>query len=229
MLPRLVILLTLLALPFASGEVESDIPLGIETLTGLRSNYIYRGFNLADATLEAQIETEIAFDEENSLLLAVWHVSESGGDFADTAVSFGYQRDFADFRVTAFLDYHAFESDLFENGIDLGLKGQWFLSGDWDLALEYRHDFGAEGDYFALEAGWSQPFSEELFVTAESGVSAVSDYYERDGLNDFYGRVTLTYNVNSFLSLSPFIGYSLALADESDDEVEAGLWLAVSF
>ncbi|MGJ8724861.1 MAG: hypothetical protein ACSHYB_09925 [Roseibacillus sp.] len=211
------------------SEVEEDLTLGIETVTGLRSNYLYRGFQLADSTLEAQAETEITLSEDYFLGLAAWHVAESSDDFAETAFGISLRRDFEDFSLTASLDYHLFSESLFQDGIDLGAKAQWFINDDWDFAAKAHYDFGAEGAYFALEGGWSHPLTEDLFLSAESGISAVSSYYERSGMNDFYGRLSLTYNVNSFLSLTPFAGYSLGIHSEATDEAFAGIWLAVSF
>lgn len=211
------------------AEVEDDLPLGIETVTGLRSNYVSRGFQLADVTLETQAETEITLGNDSFLGLAAWHVAESSGDFSETAIGVNLRRDFEDFSLTASLDYRFFSESLFQNGVDLGIKAQWFLDENWDLGVEAHYDSGAEGAYFAFEAAWSQPLSEKLFIAAESGVSIVSNYYERNGANDFYGRLSLTYNVNSFLSLSPFAGYSVDLTDNATDEAYAGVWLAVSF
>ncbi|WP_411847181.1 hypothetical protein AAFN60_07050 [Roseibacillus persicicus] len=228
MLHRAFALLFLVPLPLLA-EVEDDLTLGIETVTGLRSAYNYRGFQLADATLETQIETEITLGEGYALGLVAWHVAESSDDFAETAFGVSLRRDFEEVSLTASLDYHLFSESLFEDGVDLGLKAQWLLDENWDLAAKAHYDFGAEGTYFALEGGWSHPLSEDLFIAAESGISAVGDYYERSGMNDFYGRLSLTYNVNSFLSLTPFAGYSIGLSDGADDEAYAGIWLAVSF
>lgn len=218
----------LLVLPL-QAEVEEDLTLGIETVTGLRSEYIYRGFELADATLEAQVETEITLDEDLALGLAAWHIAESSGDFSETALGLNLRKDYEKISLTASLDYRFFSESFFQDGFDLGAKAKWFFTDDWDLAVKANYDFGADGAYFALEGGWSKPLNEDWFIAIESGVSAVSDYFERDGLNDFYGRITVTYNLNSFLSLSPFAGYSIALADEAEDQAYVGLWLAVSF
>lgn len=211
------------------AEIEEDLTLGIETVTGLRSNYIYRGFQLADATLEVQAETEITLDQNWSVGLAAWHVTESSGDFSETALGANLRRDFGNVSLTASLDYHSFSESLFQDGIDLGAKAQWFFAEDWDLTAKAHYDFGANGAYFALEGGWSKPLNEDFFVAAETGISAVDSYYGRSGLNNFYGRLTLTYNINSFLSLSPFVGYTIAIDDDASDEAYTGIWLAVSF
>lgn len=211
------------------AEVEDDLTLGIETVTGLRSNYIFRGFQLADATLETQAETEIALGDDSFLGLAAWHVAESSGDFSETAFGISFRRDFENISLTASLDYRIFSESLFQDGIDIGAKAQWFIDDNWDLAAKAHYDFGAEGSYFALEGGWSQPLGEDFFIAVESGISAVSSYYERSGINDAYGRLSITYNINSFLSISPFAGYSIGLDDNATDEAYAGIWLAVSF
>lgn len=213
----------------AEVEVEVDLVLGIESVTGLRSSYVYRGFALADSVLEAQVETEVALGQDYFLGIAAWHAAESSGEFAETALGLSLSRDYESFRLTASLDYHSFSESLFRDGVDLGVQGQWFFGEDWDVGVRAHYDFAAEGSYFALEGGWSRPLSEDVFLSAESGVSVVSDYYERSGANDFYGRFALTYNVNSFLSFTPFVGYSLGLGDNSIKEAFAGIWLAVSF
>ena len=220
-----------LLLPFATltAEVEDDLTLGIETVTGFRSDYVYRGFKLADATLEAQVATEVALGEDRYLAVSAWHLAESSDNFSETGLGLALLTDWEDFRFGVSLDYRAYSGTFFDDGIDLGLEAFWHPSADWKLGAEAHYDFGAEGSYFAFEGGWSKPLNKDLFLAAETGVSVVSDYYERDGFNDFYGRLSLTYNVNSFLSLTPFVGYSVALADEASDEIFAGLWLAVSF
>lgn len=222
----LFLLATLLPL---AGQEGDDLTLGIETVTGLRSNYVSRGFQLADATLETQVETEIALGGDSFLGLAAWHVAESSGDFSETSFGFNFRQDFEKVSLTASLDYRLFSESLFQDGVDLGIKAQWFLNDDWDLAAKAHYNFGAEGAYYAVEGGWSQPLTEDLFVAIESGVSAVSSYFERNGLNDFYGRVSVTYNINSFLSLTPYAGYSIGLHSDAGDEAFAGIWLAVSF
>ena len=62
-----------------------------------------------------------------------------------------------------------------------------------------------------------------------AGVSIVEDFYGVSGFNDFYGRVSVTYNINSILSLTPFAGWSVEIEDNDGNEVFGGLWLEISF
>jgi len=226
---RAILFLSLGVIPPLFADNQDDLFLGIESVTGLRSDYIYRGFQLADASLDVQIETEIALENDLFVGLAAWHVAESSGDFSETAFGVSLHRNVANYRFSGSLDYRSFSESFFDDGVDLGIKAQWLPNENWDFAARAHYDFGVEGSYFAIEGGWSHPLTKDLFIAAETGISAVSDYLDRDGLNDFNGRVSLTYNINSYLSLTPFVGYSIALASEADDEAYAGVWLAVSF
>ena len=64
-MPRSALSLAVLGLyalssPPLPADVENDIPLGIEAVAGIRSNYVYRGFDLADTLSDFQLESEIA-------------------------------------------------------------------------------------------------------------------------------------------------------------------------
>ncbi|MDP0490863.1 MAG: hypothetical protein Q7Q71_07430 [Verrucomicrobiota bacterium JB023] len=227
---RIFALILLLCPPVVlQAEVEDDLTLGIETVTGIRSHYLYRGFDVADATMDFQIETEIGLGRDFFLGLAGWHAAESSGDFSESAFSIDLHRDWEDIRLTASAAYHAFSGSFLENGMDTGLAATWYWDDSWDIGLELHYDFGAEAFYSDLIIGWSQPLGEDLFLSAQAGVSAAADYYEQSGPKDLHGRLSLTYNINSFLSVTPFTGFSLGLDSEAGDHAYAGLWLAVSF
>jgi len=200
-------------LSFVSAE-DKDIPLGIEGVTGLRSNYFYRGFDLADTTLDFQVETEVAVEDDLFINVGAWYAAEGEGDFNQASVSVGVTKEWDEFSLSLLATYHDFSGTLFESGFDLG------------------GELRAEAWYVELEAGYYQKIDDDSFVVLSAGMSAVDDYYGREGLNDLYSRVSYTRNLNDFVSLTPFIGVSIA-ADGSDpltdDAFEAGLWFEVSF
>lgn len=51
------------------AEVENEIPWGVEIVSGLRSDYVYRGFELTGTSLDLQLEAELALSNESSLSL----------------------------------------------------------------------------------------------------------------------------------------------------------------
>jgi len=140
------------------AEVENEIPYGIEAVTGFRSEYVYRGFNLAeDSVLDFQIEAEIA-------------------------------------------------ESFFDSGIDFGIFASWQFNEDFGLSTGASYDTGADGFYAYLEGNWSKTLSDDAFVSLKTGVSYVSDYYERNGINDIYIRLSLTYHISETVSVTPFVG-----------------------
>lgn len=222
----------LLATPLATAEIESDIPVGIETVTGIRSGYVFRGFDMADALIDFQVEGEIALNDRTYLNVGGWVATENGGPFEEYAGFLDLRTDVTDIvTVGAAITYHEYDGTMFESGVDLGAFLSLYPAEDWDITVGAYHDFGAEGWYVNAESGWSTRLGEDSYFALSGGVSWVNDYYGRSGMNDFYGRASVTYNVNSAVSLTPFLGWSLEIDDDNGDgdELFGGLWLELVF
>ena len=219
-----------LVTPALRAELEDDIPLGVEAVTGIRSGYVYRGFDLADALMDFHLETEIVLQDHLALAAGGWFATEVGDKFNQASAYIGVRYDLRE-KLTAELSasYHTFDHSTLEDGLDLGASLTWYPDRDWDLGAAVHRDSSSNGWYVSVEGGWSHPLSEDAFLALNGGVSAVEDYYGRSGLNDIYGRASLTYNINSMLSLTPFIGWSFELNDGDGNEVYGGLWFEVSF
>ena len=87
-----------------------------------------------------------------------------------------------------------------------------------------------EGVYLNSELEWSQVISDKSFITMNAGVSYVSDYLERNGLNDFHTRLTYTYALSDQIAFTPFIGSSFQIDDQDADDIfYGGLWFEVIF
>ena len=64
----------------APGQ-EDDIPLGIEAVAGFRSDYVYRGFDLAQTTMDFQVETELVISDALSLGAGGWVATQLDDGF----------------------------------------------------------------------------------------------------------------------------------------------------
>ena len=221
------------------ADVESEIPLGIEAVTGYRSNYIYRGFELAESTLDFQIEAEIALNDDTFLNIGGWYATETGdGDF-DEAAFFTHLRFETSDKLTLGLSatYRSFSHSTppltveFEDGVDVGAFATWHFCRDFNTTAGAYYDTGAEAWYGHLETKWSKVLSENAFFSLKTGVSFVDDYYGRDGSNDAYGRLSLTYHISDAVSITPFVGGSVLLDsdDPGDDQAYGGVWFEVRF
>ena len=225
-----ILLSATMAIPSLRAELEDDIPLGIEAVTGIRSGYVYRGFDLGDSLMDVHLQTEVVLEGNLTLAAGGWFATEVGDEFTEGAAALGIRYDLRE-NLAAELttSYHAYGDSLLEDGIDLGASLTWYPDRSWDLGAAVHVDSGSDGWYFQIEGGWTQPLSDDAFFSLTGGISAVNDYYGRSGFNDLYGRASLTYNINSMLSLTPFLGWSFELVDGDGDEIYGGLWFEVSF
>lgn len=221
------------------ADVEDEIPLGVEAVTGIRSEYVYRGFQLSeDSVLDFQAEAEIALNKHTFLNVGGWYATDTGdGDFEEAA-GFAKLRFQKSDKLTIGLSatYRSLDHPVFEDGADLGVFGTWSFCRDFSLTAGAYYDTGAEAWYAHAETNWSHVLSDKAYISLKTGVSYVNDYYGRDGLNDIYTRLSLTYHISENVSVTPFIGASWLIEDDStvaginnDDNAYGGLWFIVRF
>ena len=115
------------------ADVSKEIQLGAEAVAGYRSGYVYRGFELAESTVDFQVETEIALSNRTSLNLGSWYATENGkGDFDESAF-FSHLRFKQSDQLTIGLSasYRHFGnsssplSSVFKDGVDVGTFATW--------------------------------------------------------------------------------------------------------
>jgi len=233
---RITLLSALLTLPFtatASAEIENEISWGVEGVTGYRTSYVSRGFKLAEGTLDFQLEGQIALSDQLTLNLGGWYATESGkGDFEEIAGLLKLRHQTTE-HLTLGADaiYRSEHQSIFKDGVDLGLNATWNFCRDFGITLGASYDTGADGWYGNLESVWTKALNDKTFFSLKSGISAVSSFYDRDGFNDVYGRLSLTYNISDHVSFSPYVGGSVLLDnnDEGDDTIFGGIWFIVRF
>lgn len=215
----------------ALAEVDSEIPLGIEAVTGLRTDYVHRGFHLAESSLNYQLETEISLSNDTSLHLGIAHLSESDGNFNETTSYLELSYSF-NTKLTAgtSFTYRDRNKSILQSGLDVGFHTSLEITKDWRWRNEVNFDLGVEGIYLNSELEWSNIISKKSFVTINAGLSYVSDYLERNGLNDLHTNLTYTYAISEQIAFTPFIGASIQIDDQDADDIfYGGLWFEVIF
>jgi len=186
------------------NEIQNEIQYGVEAVAGFRSGYDYRGFELAESTIDFQLETEIALNNHTFLSLgSCSHLRFEKTDHLTLGLSATY-RSFGNSKppITA----------IFEDGVDLGTFATWHFNKDINATAGAYYDTGAEAWYGHAETRWSKVLSDKAFISLKTGVSYVDDYYGRNGMNDAYGRLSLTYHISDTVSITPFAGGSVLLA-----------------
>ena len=220
-----------LATVMARAEVESEIPWGIEAVTGYRSELVHRGFKLADDVYDYQLETEIALSNDWSFNFSAMYATGTGkgNDYAETSGIAELRYDATNWNAGWMLGFRDFTETFFRDGWESGPFVTYRFSEDLEARAEYLYDQGAESFYGALQLTWSTALSEKSFVSVRGGVSHVEDYYGSKGFHAMDLRVSYTYLFLSNVSLTPFIGSSVALDNKADDALLGGAWFEVTF
>ncbi len=213
------------------GLLGGDIPLGVEAVTGYRSEYIDRGFKLAGDLFDFQAESEIALDDEWLVNLGGWFASEVGsGSFEETAAFAGIRRETEKLTLGLELTWRNVRHAVFDDGLDIAPYFMWHFNEDFGVTTGLAWNTGADGLYGFVETAWSKALDTSSFVTATAGLSAVEDYYDRSGLNDLYARLSYTYAINRSVAVTPFAETSLPLASHGESiRVVGGVWFEVNF
>lgn len=214
----------------ALAEVENDLKWGVEAVTGIRSGYIHRGYDVADTSLEFQLQAEFALSNESSLHFGLWHLAESDGDFSGGSAYLELEHQVGEqLWIGGSLTYREFDESHLDDGADIGAFIRYRPHDDWTLSGELCYDFATDGWYADTDLEWSHPLSGSAFLAISSGVSFVSNYYGDSSFHEWFSRVTLTYAISESISVTPFVGTSLSLDTERDDEAYAGFWFEVIF
>lgn len=217
------------------AQDEEEIPLGLEAVTGFRSEYVHRGVTLAQRTMDFQLEGELTLSKDLYLGFGAWYATElSQSEFSELGTRLSLVKDFEKFQWRGAIKYRDYSDDSAAvSGFELDSKLQYFLpSSDalsQNLSVLASYDTGADGWYGALEYNLYPVLSEDAYLAFKFGVSAVEDYYGRSGFNDFYARFSGTYNINKFISVTPFVGTSIQFDSKHRDSVYAGIWFETSF
>lgn len=214
----------------APQETSAELKYGIEGLTTYRSEYIYRGFQLADASMEFQLAGQVALNNTDTIDIGFFYGTATGdGDFTEAAAFIDFSRNIGDLTYTATLTLRDYSNTTFESGVDIGGKVNWILNDNIDLTGTIAYDTGAEGFYFEGKFGYYRQMNDDSYITFDTGIGAVADYYNRNGIHQAFAKFAYTYNINDSVSLSPYLEMNLGIHDQAENHMVAGAYFAVSF
>jgi hypothetical protein len=215
----------------AWAEVESNIPWGVEAVTGYRSESVHRGFILADDVFDFQLESEVALSNEWSVNFGAWYATGTGtdNDYSEFSGFVELRYDTDQWSAGWALGYRDFTETFMQDGWETGPFFSWHFNEDLDLNGRLLYDEGAESMYGTIDLSWSKAINPKSFVAVKGGFSFVDDFYGSEGLHAAEMRVSYTYLVAPNVSFTPFVGTSLGLDDVVDDSLYGGVWFEVIF
>jgi hypothetical protein len=213
------------------AEIENDVPLGIEAVTGFRSEYIQRGFKWANQALDVQAEAEISLNDQVLVNLGGWFVTSTGSDdFTETSAFAAIRWEAERYTLRFDATWQSLDHPRFDSGLDLSPTLAWHLNDTLDLETGIAWNTGADGLYAFTGFEWSKALDLKSFVSAKTGLNWVNDYYDRSGLNDAYAKFSYTRVLNRSVSITPFAGTSLPLQSDGESaRLFAGVWFEVNF
>ena len=213
------------------SEADKEIPIGLEAVTGFRSESIWRGFKLGNGVLDFQLQAEIALSNEWRIDTGGFYATETGdGDFSESSFFIDLMYDADQFSAGVSVTLHSFDHAILEDGVDIAPSISWHATNDLDVTFGAAYDTGAEAPYVWLESEWTKPVTDSSFVSLKAGTSWVDDYYGRSGWNDVYGRASFTYAISKSVSVTPFVGVSLPMeASPETERLFGGIWFEVNF
>ena len=226
-------------LPFANHtptELEEEaLPLGYEAVTGVRSDYIYRGRELGGNTLDFQFHGYFSYADDKHLEYGAWYAAEIGdGNYQESGIMMHYIEDVDHWSFGVGFNYRDISQDIYKSGFELNASVSYHFNADQILLSELSYDTGAEGWYGKVQYNHYQKVNADSFLNLQVGISLSSGYYEaqafedqlNDGFNDLFAKVSYTYNLTKQVSISPFIGTSV---QKNDATLYGGLWFETSF
>jgi len=213
------------------SEADKEIPIGLEAVTGFRSESVWRGFKLGDTVLDFQLQAEVALNNEWRLDLGGLYATETGdGDYSESSFFVDLMYDADQFSAGVSVTLHNFDHVLPDDGVDIAPSFSWHATKDLDVTFGAAYDTGADAPYVWLESEWTKPVTDSSFVALKAGTSWVDDYYGRSGWNDVYARASFTYAISKSVSVTPFVGLSVPMeANPESDRLFGGIWFEVNF
>jgi len=107
---------------------------GVEAIASWRSEYVYRGFDLAGSTTEFQLLAQWGLSDKDSLDVGVYFGSETGsGDFSEFTAFAAYTRAVGKYSYSAELAFHEYGGSFFESGVDLNLGVSYHVNDLFDV------------------------------------------------------------------------------------------------
>jgi hypothetical protein len=191
---------------------------------------MYRGFKLADKSMEFQLAGQVALSNTDTIDLGLYFDTATGdGDFTESGAYVDFSKNIGDLTYTAKLTLRDYTNSGFESGADIGGSVNWKLNDNIDFTALLAYDTGAKGAYGEIKASAYKEVSTSSYLIFKTGVGATADYYNRSGLHQLFAQLEYTYNISDNVSISPFLGSSIGIHDAAVNSLFGGIYFAVSF
>jgi hypothetical protein len=221
---KTIVMIGLVALTLSSLSVmaEDESPVSASVDISTLSQYVWRGYALSDDSIVIQPSVTVSY---NNLSFNLWGNMDTDDpidndtSFNETDMTLSYSWSFDKLTVGAGYLYYALEGEDTQ---------ELFVSFGLDTLLTptlsvYKDIDTFPGWYYNLGISHSIAITDALALN----LGASMGYMDTDGYDEFHdGAITasMSYAVNKYLTITPKVAYTLALTDESKDNIMATSW-----
>ncbi|MDB9741332.1 hypothetical protein OAB00_00615 [Akkermansiaceae bacterium] len=218
-----------------NAQEKDQIPLGLEAVTGYRTNYYQRSIELADSVLDFQIEGEVSLSNSLSLGYGAWYLTETGnGDFTEVGSRLSLTKDWTNIQLKGITEYRNVDHANVDSGVYLATSASYYLTPSTNfsnsISLEVGYDTAAEGTFSELEFANFYELTEDSYLLTQISINQTTDFYEAGSDFNLAGKVSYTYNLSKQVSVTPFIEAQTSIDNSPNkDFFSSGIYFEVSF
>ena len=206
----------------------ADIPIGIEWLSGLRSEYLHRGIQNAGSLTELQLQSSYSLSQDESVELSLWQLGGRESSFAEYGVELGYAQSLGRYSMTPSVRYREIEEGVETSTAELGFELSYRWSDDFATSFEASYQEAEAAILASLSAEYSYVLTDDSYVVGQLSIHSADDYHGLSGLYDVTGTLRYIHHINDFLTVTPFAQVSEVFHTSSVHETRGSLGLLLS-
>ncbi len=210
---------------------QGEIYMGIEALTGFRSDYVFRGEYVAESSIEFQLSGGVALDD-------YWYVQ---GEFF--CLNECEHSPFRQIQLLGELNYYLntestlgcyvagqeFDRTILKSGIEQGVIWRWNPSLNWGIKAKIFYESGQDGTYAEMRATYMPLIAENVAWVNCAQVGCAINYADTDGIKELMLRTGLSWAVNESWKIEPYVAWYYGVGRDDFTKICAGFWLSYSF
>jgi len=209
---------------------NAELKYGIEAVTTWRSEYVYRGFALAGNSMEFQLAGQMALSNDSAIDVGLFYgTATSDGDFSEFGGFVDYSKVVGKYTYAVELALRDYSQSTFKSGADLGGSVNCQINEAFGVSGSASYDTGAEGFHFESKLSYFEQVNDDSYLVLDAGISAVVDYYGRNGFHHAFSKLAYTYNINDSVSVTPYVSANLGIHSKTKNHLFGGVYFAVSF
>ena len=220
--------LSIITLTGLCSVSTADIPVGIEWLSGLRSEYLHRGIQNTGSLTELQLQSSYSLSQDESVELSLWQLGGRESSFAEYGAELGYTLSAGRSTITPLVRYREIVDGLETSTAELGVVMSYDWNDDFSTSFEVSYQEAEAAMMASLSAEYSYVLTEDSYLVGQLALHSADDYHGLSGLYDVTVTLRYVHHLNDSLTVTPFAQISEAFHSSPIRETRGSLGLLLS-